>query len=95
MDPSGRNSVQMDVRGVPHRAAAVPASATTGTPTTGVITRDEWSVAVSRPGVTDVVRVDLAPGAIRWRFPMEGCCAREDPGLTYDGQPTVDHRDGW
>jgi hypothetical protein len=70
MDPSGRNSVQMDVRGVPHRAAAVPAWATTGTPTTGV-TRDEWPVAVSRPGVTDVVGVHLVQGAIRWRFPME------------------------
>jgi hypothetical protein len=54
-----------------------------------------WYVAALAGAGYRVVGVDLAPGAILWRFPMEGCCARGDPGLTHDGQPTVDHGDGW
>ena len=52
-------------------------------------------VYVSRPSFADVVGISLRTGEIVWRFPMEGCCARGDPGLTHDGQPTVDHGDGW
>jgi hypothetical protein len=35
-------------------------------------TSDGRLVAVSRPSFADVVGIDLATGALRWRFPMEG-----------------------
>jgi YVTN family beta-propeller protein len=41
-------------------------------------------VAVSRPSFADVVGIDLATGAIRWRFPMEGYRA-DHMGVSPDG----------
>jgi YVTN family beta-propeller protein len=35
-------------------------------------TNDGRMVAISRPSFADVIGMDLATGAIRWRFPMEG-----------------------
>jgi sugar lactone lactonase YvrE len=47
-------------------------------------TRDGRMVAVSRPSFADVVGIDLATGAIRWRFPMEGYRA-DHMGVSPDG----------
>jgi YVTN family beta-propeller protein len=45
---------------------------------------DGRMVAVSRPSFADVVGIDLATGAIRWRFPMEGYRA-DHMGVSPDG----------
>jgi YVTN family beta-propeller protein len=47
-------------------------------------TEDGRLVAVSRPSFADVVGIDLATGAIRWRFPMEGYRA-DHMGVSPDG----------
>src|SRR3954451_1109167 len=47
-------------------------------------THDGRMVAVSRPSFADVVGIDLASGAIRWRFPMEGYRA-DHMGVSPDG----------
>jgi YVTN family beta-propeller protein len=47
-------------------------------------THDGRMVAVSRPSFADVVGIDLATGAIRWRFPMEGYRA-DHMGVSPDG----------
>jgi DNA-binding beta-propeller fold protein YncE len=48
-------------------------------------THDGRLVAVSRPSFADVVGIDLASGAIRWRFPMEGYRA-DHMGISPDGE---------
>jgi YVTN family beta-propeller protein len=48
-------------------------------------TRDGRLVAVSRPSFADVVGIDLATGAIVWRFPMEGYRA-DHMGVSPDGR---------
>jgi YVTN family beta-propeller protein len=48
-------------------------------------THDGRLVAVSRPSFADVVGIDLASGAIRWRFPMEGYRA-DHMGVSPDGE---------
>ncbi|NEK87576.1 serine/threonine protein kinase [Blastococcus saxobsidens] len=48
-------------------------------------THDGRMVAVSRPSFADVVGIDLASGAIRWRFPMEGYRA-DHMGVSPDGE---------
>jgi YVTN family beta-propeller protein len=48
-------------------------------------TSDGRLVAVSRPSFADVVGVDLASGAIVWRFPMEGYRA-DHMGVSPDGR---------
>jgi YVTN family beta-propeller protein len=47
-------------------------------------THDGRMVAVSRPSFADVVGIDLASGAIVWRFPMEGYRA-DHMGVSPDG----------
>jgi hypothetical protein len=47
-------------------------------------THDGRLVAVSRPSFADVVGIDLASGAIAWRFPMEGYRA-DHMGVSPDG----------
>jgi YVTN family beta-propeller protein len=47
-------------------------------------THDGRMVAVSRPSFADVVGIDLASGAILWRFPMEGYRA-DHMGVSPDG----------
>jgi YVTN family beta-propeller protein len=47
-------------------------------------THDGRLVAVSRPSFADVVGIDLASGAIIWRFPMEGYRA-DHMGVSPDG----------
>jgi hypothetical protein len=47
-------------------------------------THDGRLVAVSRPSFADVVGIDLATGAIAWRFPMEGYRA-DHMGVSPDG----------
>ena len=47
-------------------------------------TPDGRMVAVSRPSFADVVGIDLASGAIVWRFPMEGYRA-DHMGVSPDG----------
>jgi outer membrane protein assembly factor BamB len=47
-------------------------------------THDGRLVAVSRPSFADVVGIDLASGAIVWRFPMEGYRA-DHMGVSPDG----------
>ena len=47
-------------------------------------TADGRMVAVSRPSFADVVGIDLATGAIRWRFAMEGYRA-DHMGVSPDG----------
>jgi len=47
-------------------------------------THDGTLVAVSRPSFADVVGIDLATGAIVWRFPMEGYRA-DHMGVSPDG----------
>ena len=47
-------------------------------------THDGRMVAVSRPSFADVVGIDLATGAIVWRFPMEGYRA-DHMGVSPDG----------
>ncbi|SNR42575.1 YncE family protein [Blastococcus mobilis] len=48
-------------------------------------THDGRLLAVSRPSFADVVGIDLATGAIRWRFPMEGYRA-DHMGVSPDGE---------
>jgi YVTN family beta-propeller protein len=48
-------------------------------------THDGRLVAVSRPSFADVVGIDLASGAIVWRFPMQGYRA-DHMGVSPDGQ---------
>jgi YVTN family beta-propeller protein len=48
-------------------------------------THDGRLVAVSRPSFADVVGIDLATGAITWRFPMEGYRA-DHMGVSPDGE---------
>jgi hypothetical protein len=48
-------------------------------------THDGRLVAVSRPSFADVVGIDLASGAIRWRFPMVGYRA-DHMGVSPDGE---------
>jgi YVTN family beta-propeller protein len=48
-------------------------------------THDGRLVAVSRPSFADVVGIDLASGAIVWRFPMEGYRA-DHMGVSPDGE---------
>ncbi|TFV83307.1 PQQ-binding-like beta-propeller repeat protein [Blastococcus sp. CT_GayMR16] len=48
-------------------------------------TADGRMVAVSRPSFADVVGIDLASGAIVWRFPMEGYRA-DHMGVSPDGR---------
>jgi DNA-binding beta-propeller fold protein YncE len=48
-------------------------------------TSDGRLVAVSRPSFADVVGIDLATGAIAWRFPMEGYRA-DHMGVSPDGE---------
>jgi hypothetical protein len=48
-------------------------------------TSDGRMVAVSRPSFADVVGIDLASGAIVWRFPMEGYRA-DHMGVSPDGR---------
>ena len=48
-------------------------------------THDGRMVAVSRPSFADVVGIDLASGAIVWRFPMEGYRS-DHMGVSPDGE---------
>jgi YVTN family beta-propeller protein len=48
-------------------------------------THDGRMVAVSRPSFADVVGIDLASGAILWRFPMEGYRS-DHMGVSPDGE---------
>ena len=48
-------------------------------------THDGRLLAVSRPSFADVVGIDLATGAIRWRFPMEGYRS-DHMGVSPDGE---------
>jgi DNA-binding beta-propeller fold protein YncE len=48
-------------------------------------TDDGRLVAVSRPSFADVVGIDLASGAVKWRFPMEGYRA-DHMGVSPDGR---------
>ncbi|TFV68951.1 serine/threonine protein kinase [Blastococcus sp. CT_GayMR20] len=48
-------------------------------------TRDGRLLAVSRPSFADVVGIDLATGAVAWRFPMDGYRS-DHMGVSPDGE---------